>query len=323
MSYAICWDEQDWGDVVVEDFEQCWQKIEEICAGLKANTGGDIDYTPEPVKEEVKKKADDGKSVEVVAKYLAYDDDPDLDGLSTMPLAWISVSEENPSAKLREIFEKAIHEDENYLNTCVMSSGRSAYRCLEKSNTVKMLRDMIYDGHITDSAIIFFVKECFSNIELYDDTGLCALMVAVEDMQDIELFQDLINLGCREARPLAGSVAKHIKIKKTFESLPDHWKTKLIDHIHENIDPGRDILWHSDFYEEHTPKNVRIKLGGNSDLRFVGALHIVDEERCEVAVFTDHCGYYVFPFYGGGESIIETYIGWPQADSFKPMENQL
>lgn len=42
---------------------------------------------------------------------------------------------------------------------------------------------------------------------------------------------------------------------------------------------------------------LRIELMDGSAVQFKHAFHIVNEAKCAIAVFTEHCGHHVFPYH--------------------------
>ena len=80
-----------------------------------------------------------------------------------------------------------------------------------------------------------------------------------------------------------------------MQELPERWRNKLADYLSAK---GRTRLGAGDF-----PGNgLRICFPDDSDARFRYAFAIRADEWGEVAVFTEHCGYHVFP---GTETTVE------------------
>lgn len=79
-----------------------------------------------------------------------------------------------------------------------------------------------------------------------------------------------------------------------LQDLPDRWKVRLAGHLQAK---GRDRLGASDF-----PHHLMIRLCDGSEAKFNHAFALRDDSLDEVAVFTEHCGYHVFPGY---ETVIE------------------
>lgn len=69
-------------------------------------------------------------------------------------------------------------------------------------------------------------------------------------------------------------------ITKFFDRLPEHWKTYISE---------------KDWFQlEQFNSHVWIQFEDGSHCFFNYAFLVKDEERREIAVFTEHCGYYVF-----------------------------
>jgi len=69
-------------------------------------------------------------------------------------------------------------------------------------------------------------------------------------------------------------------IKKFYDNLPAHWQQKI-----------KDNNWFDLSQFKHT---VQIQFEDGSNCWFNYAFVVEDEERKELAVFTEHSGYYVF-----------------------------
>ena len=78
-----------------------------------------------------------------------------------------------------------------------------------------------------------------------------------------------------------------------FSNLPNLWKERLADHIKSNRDEDRNELGADDF----KANQVSIKFPDGSTATFRYAFYIAAPEINEFAVFTEHCGYHIFPFY--------------------------
>jgi hypothetical protein len=76
------------------------------------------------------------------------------------------------------------------------------------------------------------------------------------------------------------------------KDLPQRWGERLNEYLIEQ-GTGRHHLSVSDF-----GSNVKLVLGDSSFAYFRYAFYLLDEELDEVAVFTEHCGYHVFPLTG-------------------------
>lgn len=83
--------------------------------------------------------------------------------------------------------------------------------------------------------------------------------------------------------------------------LPERWKLKLQEYLIAKGSTGPENLSASEFPSETT---VRIRFEDGSHVEFRYAFVIEAPEFREVAVFTEYCGYQVFPLYNGLELII-------------------
>ncbi|WP_245122978.1 hypothetical protein [Hymenobacter volaticus] len=76
--------------------------------------------------------------------------------------------------------------------------------------------------------------------------------------------------------------------------LPERWKLKLQQYLIAKGSTRPDRLSASEFPSDTT---VRIRFEDDSYVNFEYAFTIVAPEFREVAVFTEHCGYHVFPWH--------------------------
>ena len=74
--------------------------------------------------------------------------------------------------------------------------------------------------------------------------------------------------------------------------IPEGWKPHLRRHLQARYGEGRDYLSAQDF---PAGQSVFIRFPDGSHVSFRYAFALTDEARREVAVFTEHCGYHVFP----------------------------
>ncbi|OWP62421.1 hypothetical protein CDA63_14110 [Hymenobacter amundsenii] len=86
------------------------------------------------------------------------------------------------------------------------------------------------------------------------------------------------------------------------EDLPEHWKRKLQEYLIAKGSTEPKKLGASDFPLDTV---VHIQFEDDSKVEFRYALVIEVPELREVAVFTEHCGYHLFPLYDGLELTIE------------------
>jgi hypothetical protein len=90
--------------------------------------------------------------------------------------------------------------------------------------------------------------------------------------------------------------------------VPEAWKPRLKQYLRERHGEDRERLSAGDF---PPGQSVLIRFPDGSHVLFRFALAITDEAVGEVAVFTEHCGYHVFP---AGEAEVETlHSVWPAA----------
>lgn len=74
--------------------------------------------------------------------------------------------------------------------------------------------------------------------------------------------------------------------------IPDHWKPLVRAHVLQTRGIDRDSLGASDFPNDRA---VRVEWADKSFALFRYAFFLRDEAAQEVAVFTEHCGYYFLP----------------------------
>jgi hypothetical protein len=90
--------------------------------------------------------------------------------------------------------------------------------------------------------------------------------------------------------------------------VPEAWKPRLKQYLRERHGEDRERRSAGDF---PPGQSVLIRLPDGSHALFGFAFAITDEAVGEVAVFTEHCGYHVFP---AGEAEVETLQSvWPAA----------
>lgn len=85
------------------------------------------------------------------------------------------------------------------------------------------------------------------------------------------------------------------------EDLPERWKSKLKDHINREFGKNRQRLSATDF--RHA---LKMNFADGSFLFFHYAFYILDREANEVGVFTEHCGYHIFPLNDTKLKLLET-----------------
>lgn len=80
------------------------------------------------------------------------------------------------------------------------------------------------------------------------------------------------------------------------DDLPERWKLKLQEYLLAKGSTKPEKLSASEFPSETT---VSIQFEDDSRVEFKYAFTIEAPEFREVAVFTEHCGYHLFPLYDG------------------------
>jgi hypothetical protein len=95
--------------------------------------------------------------------------------------------------------------------------------------------------------------------------------------------------------------------------VPDEWKPRLRAHLRATCGEDRDRLSARDFRGDQL---VRLNFDDGSFALFRHAFAVLDEagERC--MVFTEHCGYHVFPVGAVGTEVLRSVpvVGGPDAE---------
>jgi hypothetical protein len=73
--------------------------------------------------------------------------------------------------------------------------------------------------------------------------------------------------------------------------LPERWRLRVADHALSLSNGKHSALGASAFGNQH----IRLTFPDGSSVFFMDAFALTDEEAGEIAVFTEHCGYHVFP----------------------------
>ena len=87
------------------------------------------------------------------------------------------------------------------------------------------------------------------------------------------------------------------------DDLPERWAKKLKAYLREERGSDRDHLSATDF---GVNQSLRINFADGSFAFFQYAVYLLDRELNEVAVFTEHCGYHIFPLYGTQLELLES-----------------
>ncbi len=90
-----------------------------------------------------------------------------------------------------------------------------------------------------------------------------------------------------------------------FDTLPSHWQEWVQRYAKEKTNGKWDRLAAYDFNG-----SVKIRFEDGSMMLFEHAFYAVDQERKELAVFTEHCGYYVVPL---SKELEYSYNVWAQS----------
>lgn len=80
-----------------------------------------------------------------------------------------------------------------------------------------------------------------------------------------------------------------------YQQLPDFWKQKIKSYLQKQGDPDRSRLIASDF---PVGSKTIIRFDDSSYVEFCSAIAIEAPHLNEVAIFTEHCGYHLFPAAG-------------------------
>jgi hypothetical protein len=91
-------------------------------------------------------------------------------------------------------------------------------------------------------------------------------------------------------------------------AIPDDWKPRLRAYLRQRYGEDRDRLSAHDF---STRQSVILRFRDGSHVLFRFAFTITDEAGREVMVFTEHCGYHVFPL---GDAELEIVQSVPLSD---------
>jgi hypothetical protein len=82
--------------------------------------------------------------------------------------------------------------------------------------------------------------------------------------------------------------------------LPERWAQKLKAFIRDELEQERETLRAGDF-----DYDLKLTFEDSSTVFFRYAFHISDQDLKEIAVFTEHCGYHIFPFVGAHIEILK------------------
>lgn len=87
------------------------------------------------------------------------------------------------------------------------------------------------------------------------------------------------------------------------EDLPARWKSKVVEWIRKFGDDERERFGAQDFPCSHI---ISMTFDDDSTASFRYAILIEAPELMEIGIFTEHCGYHIFPLGGTHVARIET-----------------
>ena len=87
------------------------------------------------------------------------------------------------------------------------------------------------------------------------------------------------------------------------DDIPAHWKTKVTEWIRSFADDIRERFIADDFPCSHS---ISMRFDDGSTASFQYAILIEAPELNELVIFTEHCGYHIFPLGGTHVARIET-----------------
>lgn len=83
------------------------------------------------------------------------------------------------------------------------------------------------------------------------------------------------------------------------DDLPQRWKTRIRDWIQAHSEDAREHLCAYDFPSSHS---VQITFEDESRASFNYAIVVEAPDLRELGIFTEHCGYHIFPL--GGTHVV-------------------
>jgi hypothetical protein len=86
------------------------------------------------------------------------------------------------------------------------------------------------------------------------------------------------------------------------DDLPERWAKRLEEYLCKERNLDRDHLSATDFGNNY----LKINFEDGSIAFFQFAFYLLDQESNEVAVFTEHCGYHIFPLFGTYLEVLES-----------------
>ncbi len=83
--------------------------------------------------------------------------------------------------------------------------------------------------------------------------------------------------------------------------VPDRWHSQLDSYVRENTS-GEHRALSAVSFQNH----VAIRLADGSHAFFRHAFYLVDRDLDEIAVFTEHCGYHIFPLFDAQIELLDS-----------------
>ena len=99
-------------------------------------------------------------------------------------------------------------------------------------------------------------------------------------------------------------------VPRLARQLLDEWAEELSEHLGRSVENIRQKgLGATDF---PTNESLHIQLMDGSFVQLQYAFHVVNAEKFALAVFTEHCGYHVFPFHDAVASRVKREVLYTQ-----------
>jgi len=103
-------------------------------------------------------------------------------------------------------------------------------------------------------------------------------------------------------------------VNHPFDTLPIHWQQWVEQYAKEASNGKWDRLGASDF-----GGSVKLRFSDGTFLMFEYAFYAIDVAKEELAVFTEHCGYHIFPLIGDLEY---SYNVWAESPGDKYQKDE-
>ena len=99
-------------------------------------------------------------------------------------------------------------------------------------------------------------------------------------------------------------------VPRLAKQILTEWEQELAHHLGRSVQEIRSKgLDASDFSSNEC---LHIQLADGSFVQFEYAFHVVNAEKFAIAVFTEHCGYFVFPIHSSVVSRIQREVLYAQ-----------